>query len=133
MVIHTRTIRRLLPTNCLSVLDHLMGLALKGLKFCLFFHRHVSEGTHFCVAFKNPDVNCIFLSGFSFTNLHDSQGSWGGGEAMSLNLFYYFHPFCKQLDICQSINAETLPPHIATSRTWAAGLEPAVVVPIAHH
>ena len=29
---HTQIIRRLLPTNCLSVFDHFVGLALKGLK-----------------------------------------------------------------------------------------------------
>ena len=31
MVKHTQTIGRLLPTNCFSVFDHFMGLALKGL------------------------------------------------------------------------------------------------------
>ena len=31
MVKHTQTICRLLPTNCLSVFDHFVGLALKGL------------------------------------------------------------------------------------------------------
>ena len=31
MVKHTQTIRRLLPTNCLSVLDHFVVLVLKGL------------------------------------------------------------------------------------------------------
>ena len=31
MVIHTQTIRWLLATNCLSVVDHFVGLALKGL------------------------------------------------------------------------------------------------------
>ena len=31
MVKHTQTIRRFLPTNCLSVFDHYVGLALKGL------------------------------------------------------------------------------------------------------
>ena len=31
MVKHTQTIRRLLPTNCLSVFDHFVGLALKEL------------------------------------------------------------------------------------------------------
>ena len=31
---HTQTIRRLLPTNCLSVFDHFVGLALKGLSQC---------------------------------------------------------------------------------------------------
>ena len=32
MVKQTQTVRRLLPTNCLSVFDHFVGLALKGLK-----------------------------------------------------------------------------------------------------
>ena len=32
MVKHTQTICRQQPTNCLSVLDHLAGLGLKGLK-----------------------------------------------------------------------------------------------------
>ena len=31
MVKHTQTIRWHEPTNCLSMFDHLMGLALKGL------------------------------------------------------------------------------------------------------
>ena len=31
MVKRTQTIRRLLPTNCLSVFDHFVGLVLKGL------------------------------------------------------------------------------------------------------
>ena len=30
MVKHTQAIRRLLPTNCLSLFDHFVGLALKG-------------------------------------------------------------------------------------------------------
>ena len=33
MVKHTLTIRRLLKANCLSGLDHFVGLALKGLRF----------------------------------------------------------------------------------------------------
>ena len=32
MVKYTQTIRLLLTTNCLSVFDHFVGLALKGLK-----------------------------------------------------------------------------------------------------
>ena len=35
MVKYTQTIRRLLPTNCLSVFDHFVGLALKGLTILL--------------------------------------------------------------------------------------------------
>ena len=33
MVKHTQTIRRLLPTNCLSLFDHFVGSALKGLTY----------------------------------------------------------------------------------------------------
>ena len=32
MVQHTQTIRRQQPTNCLKVLDHFVGLVLKGLR-----------------------------------------------------------------------------------------------------
>ena len=32
MVKHIQTIRRFLPTNCLNVFDHFVGLTLKGLK-----------------------------------------------------------------------------------------------------
>ena len=32
MVKHAQTIHWLLPSNCLSVFDHFVGLALKGLK-----------------------------------------------------------------------------------------------------
>ena len=32
MLKNTPTVRRLVPTNCLSVFDHFVGLALKGLK-----------------------------------------------------------------------------------------------------
>ena len=34
---NTQTIRQLLSTNCLSVFDHFIGLALKGLTIELFF------------------------------------------------------------------------------------------------
>ena len=37
MVRHTQTIRRLLPTNCLSVFEHFVGLALKGLRYLNYF------------------------------------------------------------------------------------------------
>ena len=37
MVKHTERIRRLLPTNCLGVFDHFVGLVLKGLKIATNF------------------------------------------------------------------------------------------------
>ena len=38
MVKHTQTIRRQQPTNCLSVFDHFVGLAVKGLTCMKDFH-----------------------------------------------------------------------------------------------
>ena len=38
MVKHTQTIRQLLPANCLSVFDQLIGLALKGLDDLFIFY-----------------------------------------------------------------------------------------------
>ena len=38
MVKHTLTIRQLLPTNCLRVFDHFVGLALKGLIIKYYDH-----------------------------------------------------------------------------------------------
>ena len=55
MVKHTKTIRRQQPTHCLSVSDHFVGLALKGLKcklqyckqtnfhFSLNLERHIED------------------------------------------------------------------------------------------
>ena len=37
MVKHTQTIRRQEPKNCLSVLDHFVGLVLKGLSHRALF------------------------------------------------------------------------------------------------
>ena len=37
MVKHTQTIRRQQPMNCLSVFEHFVGLALKGLRSVVTF------------------------------------------------------------------------------------------------
>ena len=46
MVKDTQTVRRLLPTNCLSVFDYFVGLAFKGLtavSFVLQYHRVIKS------------------------------------------------------------------------------------------
>ena len=43
MVKHTQTIRRLLLTNCLSVFDHFVGLAHKGLIHWVHVLCHISN------------------------------------------------------------------------------------------
>ena len=47
MVKHTRTIHLLLPTNCLSVFDHFVGLALKGLRKILLNETYISATIHY--------------------------------------------------------------------------------------
>ena len=37
---HTYTIRQQKPTNCLSVFDHIVGSALKGLRYC---RKHIED------------------------------------------------------------------------------------------
>ena len=46
MVKHTQTIRRLLPTNCLSVFDHFVKSALKGLSLCHVEIRHMISSAY---------------------------------------------------------------------------------------
>ena len=43
MVKHTQKIRRLLPMNCLSVFDHFVGLAVKGLKMSHFLYENINS------------------------------------------------------------------------------------------
>ena len=63
-------------------------------------------------------ISSFFLSEFSSTKIHDSQGSrWGEGEAISLNPLYHFHPLHRYLNISRAITAESSPLDIAGSRT----------------
>ena len=56
MVKHTQTISRLSVTNCLSVCDHFLGLALKGLMIVAtdFFSQEIF---YFIVLFQNELEN----------------------------------------------------------------------------
>ena len=70
MVKHTQTIRREKPTNCFSVFDHLVGLALKGLrgltvlmKLKLFKYKKF-----FCCSFLECDIEWATRKFFSDKN-----------------------------------------------------------------
>ena len=43
MVKHTQAIRRVLPKNCLSVFNHFVGLALKGLSNFISMQRRTRD------------------------------------------------------------------------------------------
>ena len=60
---------------------------------------------------------CFFLSGFSFTNIHDSQDSRGKGRLYLFILLYHFYPLHRHLDISRAITAESSHLHIASRRT----------------
>ena len=64
----------------------------------------------------------FFLSGFSFTNDHDSQRQPGKGKAISLISLYHFYPLHRHLDISRAITAESSPLYIVVSRTPTASL-----------
>ena len=60
MVKHTQTIRQLLPTNCLSVFNHLVGLALKGLNIIILIKQIISKSR----PRKSADLD-VYISGTS--------------------------------------------------------------------
>ena len=60
MVKHTQAIRRQQPTNCLSVFDHFLGLALKGLTVLL----NSQENTYAKVSFLTWNYNTNYGSMF---------------------------------------------------------------------
>ena len=71
MVKHFQTIPRLWPTNCLSVFDHFVGLALKGLKskfrqFGAKLNPHQIY-LNMCAVVSLKVLNPRNLTGFSFS------------------------------------------------------------------
>ena len=58
----------------------------------------------------------FFLSGFSFTKIHESQDCRGRAD-ISLTPFYHFHPLHRHLGISREIAAESSPLHIASRWT----------------
>ena len=64
----------------------------------------------------------IFLSGFSFTNIHDLRDSRRKGEAIYLTPLYHFHALHRHLDISRAITAKSSPQRIASSRTRTGNL-----------
>ena len=68
-------------------------------------------------------INFFFLSGFSFTNINESQDCWGRERALTTH--YHFHPLYRHLGISWAITAESSPPHIvARVEPVAAKVEP---------
>ena len=56
MVKHTQTICRQQPPNCLSVFDHFVGLALKGLNFPIQETPRGSYKSLIYILFTYPEV-----------------------------------------------------------------------------
>ena len=64
----------------------------------------------------------FFLSGFSFTSIHNSQEKKNRMEAISLTPLNHFHPLHKHLDISQVITVEISPLHIARDQNQTGNL-----------
>ena len=65
----------------------------------------------------------IFFSIWVFFHDHSRiTGLQGKGEGISLTPHYHFHPLHRHLDISRAITAESLPLHIASSRTRTGNL-----------
>ena len=76
---------------------------------------------------KNEKKICFrgiffFPSGFSFTNIDESQDCRGRRRTFFLTPYYYFHPLHRHLDISRAITAENGPPQIASNRTRTENL-----------
>ena len=76
MVKHIQTIRRLLPTNCLSVFDHFLRLALKELKLVRKKWLKISNMNKKSEKFSNFQAWLMFppkkfiSTLFTFSNIH---------------------------------------------------------------
>ena len=65
--------------------------------------------TRYVIRESRVSATFFFLSGFSFTNIHDSQDSRGMGEGIFLTPLYHFHLLHRHLDIGRAITAENTP------------------------
>ena len=83
MIKHTQTIRRLLPTNWLSVFDHFVGLALNGLRklaqdlsgkinIKCYINVILLAAHQYCIYLLRIKFKCIRLSSVtvSFSSIH---------------------------------------------------------------
>ena len=62
-----------------------------------------------------------FVLGF-FHDISRFKGQEKKGEGISLTTHYHFHPLHRHLDISRAMTAESLPLHIASSRTQTRNL-----------
>ena len=95
----------------------LSGLISSMADLCLLEKAFVTSFT-----WLTASSSFFFLSGFSFTNNHDSQESRGRGRLISVIPFYHFHPLHRHLDISQAITADSSPLHIVSSRSQTGNL-----------
>ena len=96
MVKHTQTIRRQQPTNCLSVFDHFVGLALKELMLLSLSEKckwttwelKLVLSVSYCVFFAIRSLNSLSANAtkLSYTQTIRRQ--------IANELFDYVWPFC---------------------------------------
>ena len=78
--------------------------------------------TDFISEINNTQID-FFFSIYAFFHEHSRfTGQQGKGEGISLTSLYHFHLLYGHLDINRAITAESLPLHIASSRTRTGNL-----------
>ena len=82
---------------------------------------HTKKQAFYVVNAWKP-LSILFLSGFSFTTIHESQDCRERGEGIPLTHHYHFHPPHRHLDISRAITAESSSPYIGSSRTRTGNL-----------
>ena len=125
MVKHSQIIRRLLPTNCLSVIDHFVGLALKELHLVKRFQRYLNFVAQKKEKFSRQDLEetyiyrmapkRVFLMGFwrvffdrffcSFLGLNHNVAR--NFPHVENNTTYFMQNF-KQLNMKKFFNRKTI-------------------------
>ena len=108
--IHTMMTRHSLP-------DVFLGKGV--LKICSKF-----TGKHPCQSAISINLQSnVFFSLWVFFHVHSRfTGQQRKGEAIYLTPLYHFHPLHRHLDISGAITADSLPLHIASSRTRTGNL-----------
>ena len=59
MVEHTQTIRWLLPADCLSVFDHFVGLAFKGLHVIVFVYNGIKQSLFYLEKMNKREIKLM--------------------------------------------------------------------------
>ena len=101
MVKHTQTIHRQEPTNCLSVSDHFVGFALKGLKKNFFWYSFVYvviiSSSLFRINFKWSDIEQVHVT------IKSIFRDWKEGEVNPMRPGLFMHNLAQAVSTLRQV------------------------------